>query len=147
MLSSVPLERNHLRVFSRSFALCSGVRRETEIDPSLSKEGSCSSLEPTPVFLTQSRALSISRARASGFSPRFVGSIASNLRKSPVGSLTSSFFPLLRIQFKVSSRSFDRCSGVRRAIGVDPSFLKSLKASLSPGDTWLFRIQSSAPSI
>ena len=61
--------------------------------------------------------------------------------------MKSSRSPLLRIQLSTSARSFVRCSGALRAIGVDPSFLKSVKASLSPGETSLLRIQSKAPSI
>ena len=145
--SSFPLLRNQLKASSRSFARCSGVRREIGTESSLSKEGSgSSSSSPTFLLLTQSRAASIWRARWSVFWPPSVGKVESNLRKSPVGSGESTSLPLLRIQFKLSSRSFPLCSGVRREMGTNPFFTKAGRF-LSFGEIPLFRIQSNAPSI
>ena len=144
--SPLPLLRNQFRASSRSFDRCSGERRATNDEPTLSKEGN-SSTGSDPCPLIQSSVASISRARSSAVWPRFFGSIESNLRNSPVGSRIPSSLPLLRNQFNVSSKSFARCSGVRRDMGMLPAFSKRFITSSSSGDTPLLRIQSRAPSI
>mmetsp|Transcript_13677 Transcript_13677/g.33072 ORF Transcript_13677/g.33072 Transcript_13677/m.33072 type:complete len:221 (+) Transcript_13677:2526-3188(+) len=136
---------------SKSFARCSGVRRETWKDSSLSNSGiSVDSSGITPEFLIQSMKPSISLARSSDVCPRFLGSSLSNLRKFPLGSYLSFFpFPLFRAQFITSCSSFRRSSGLRLQIGTAPSLLKSTTgsvASSAEASSWL-RSQSRAPSI
>jgi len=126
MPSFLPLLRIQFRASSKSLATCSGLRRDGGTEPSLSKAGmSSKSAGAVPLLRNQSKAPSISRARSSGDCPRFIGSMASNLRNSPVGSSMPSFLPLLRIQFRASSKSLATCSGLRRDGGTEPSLSKA----------------------
>ena len=103
----------------------------------------------TSLLRIQSMAPSTSRARCSGVCPFFFGNMASILRKSPVGSLTSSSWPGFLNQLRESSRSFALSSGVRRDIGAAPNLSKPgmTGSSSVPGVTPSFRIQSRARSI
>ena len=147
--SPLPLLRSQFKTESTSFMRSSGDRWETGTLPSLSKVGTSLSPLKGAIFRlrTQSRALSISCALDSGLWPFFFGSSWSSLRNSPRGSVRSSSLPLFLNQFRAESKSFSRCSGVRRDILRLSIFLKG--SGMSSGSsvlTELFRIQSKAAS-
>ena len=69
------------------------------------------------------------------------------MRNSPVGSIRSSSRPWQRIQFKASSRSLARSSGLRRDSGTEPILSKDgISGSISVDKPWLLN-QSSFSSI
>ena len=127
--SSTPLFRSQVKASVMSFDLCSGVRFPTKVVlPSSEPIGKSS--RSMPLFLIQSKAISISFARSSRTWLGFLSSKELTFSNSPVGSVKSLFFPLLRSQLMASCWFFNLCSGVCLDTGTAPSF-ESFSTTLS----------------